>query len=119
MRPSAAFLGCTSLTSADLSGVTSIEEYVAAPSLSPPFSTAPSFQIYLCDCEHSSHHAIASSLCDLHVNQPNVRDKRVVNHIDHFMHPVAIIAPLARRCSTLCESGDFSDRWFRSFLVLL
>jgi hypothetical protein len=96
MHPSNAFQGCTSLTSPDLSGVTSIGAYVAAPSRFPPFSSAPSFQSLLCDCENSSHYAIASSLCDLLVHQPNVRDKRVVNHIDHCVHPIAIIAPWRR-----------------------
>jgi hypothetical protein len=92
MHPSSAFDGCTSLTSVDLSGVTSIEEYVAAPSRFPPFSSAPFFQVLLCDCVNSSHDANAFSLFDLHVHQPNVRDKRVVNHIDHSVHPIAIIA---------------------------
>jgi hypothetical protein len=96
MHPSGAFWGCTSLTSVDLTGVTSIGEYVAAPSRFPPFSSAPSYQILLCDCENSSHHAIASSLCDLHVHQPNVRDKRFVNHIHNCVHPISIIAPWRR-----------------------
>jgi hypothetical protein len=96
MLPSSVFSGCTSLTTVDLTGVTSIGEYVAAPSRFPPFSSAPSYQILLCDCENSSHHAIASSLCDLHVHQPNVRDKRVVNHIHNCVHPITIIAPWRR-----------------------
>jgi hypothetical protein len=98
MHPSSAFQGCTSLTSVDLTGVSVVGKYVAAPSRFPPFSSAPSFQILLCGCENnfSSHHAIASSLCDLHVHQPNVRDKRVVNYIEHGVHPVTIIAPWRR-----------------------
>jgi hypothetical protein len=96
MHPSSAFQGCTSLISVDRSGVTSIGKYVAAPSRFPPFSTAHSFQSLLCDCENYSHYAIASSLWDLHVRHTNVRDKRVVYHIDHCVHPISIIAPWRR-----------------------
>jgi hypothetical protein len=95
MHPSGAFFGCTSLTSANLSGVTSIGKCVAAPSRFPPFSSAPFFQILLCDCENSSHHAIAFSFCDLHVctNPTFAANVTVVNHVDHCLNPIAIIAP--------------------------
>jgi hypothetical protein len=98
LQPSNTFRDCTSLTSVDLSGVTSIGKYVAAPSRFPPFSSAPFFQILLCDCENSSHHAIAFSFCDLHVctNPTFAANVTVVNHIDHCVHPIAIIAPWRR-----------------------
>jgi hypothetical protein len=32
----------------------------------------------------------------MHVRQPNDRDKRVVNYIEHGVHPIAIIAPWRR-----------------------
>jgi hypothetical protein len=103
MHASYAFRSCTSLTSANLSGVTSIGEYVAAPSRFPPFSSAPFFQILLCDCENSSHHAIAFSLCDLHVctNPTFAASVAVVNHVDHCVHPVVIIAPWRRVAALL------------------
>jgi hypothetical protein len=103
MHPSSAFEACTSLTSANLTGVSTIGEYVAAPSRFPPFSSAPCIQILLCDCKNSSHHAIAFSLCDLHVctNPIFAANVTVVNHVDHCVHPIVIIAPWRRVAALL------------------
>jgi hypothetical protein len=64
---------------------------------------APSFQILLCDCENSSHHAIALSMRDLHVrtNPTFATSVTVVNHIDHCAHAIAIIAPRRRSLHSL------------------
>jgi hypothetical protein len=106
MHPSNAFAYCTSLTSVDLTGISTIGEYVAAPSRFPPFSYAPFFQILLCDYENSSHHAIAFSFCDLQVctNPSFAANVTVVNHIDHCVHPIVIIAPWRRVAALLVSA---------------